>query len=163
MICFFALKKLILVSAGGPDPVVSLLVAEPILEATGHAAAPCLRIAAFEVLQRVTADVSIFVPGLNSSSIFVTRLGLPPGSPGSLQVISVSIPADDPAVLGECVISKVAANCGLATAPPAVTSTRAPAKRANPFLTRQRYHRALGAKSACPIARNAAASRNLIV
>ena len=53
-----------------------------------------MRTSVSEARHRRSARVSIRVPGLNPKRILVTRLGLAPGSPGSLHVISVSMPPE---------------------------------------------------------------------
>ena len=82
-------------------------------EALGQACAPWMRTSVSEARHCLSARVSIFVPGWKWNWILVMRLGLAPGSPGSLHVMKVSMPPEAPACVGRYVSSNVEPNCGL--------------------------------------------------
>jgi hypothetical protein len=126
MICLGALKNVICVLSGGPTFVVTKLVAVPSRELLGQARAPSMRTSVFDALQRARAFVSIFVPGWKRNWMLVWRFGLPAGSPGSLQVMKVSMPPDLAGLAGRYVISKVDENWGLAKAAAPATKAAQP-------------------------------------
>ena len=90
-----------------------------------------------DALQAGSALVSSFdARSAGRTLIFWISFGLPPGSPGSLQVASASRPDEVLGVCAEYVPANVETNCGLASCDPtAAASDRAadePQRRAGP-------------------------------
>src|SRR3954462_7080534 len=82
-----------------------------------------------DALQAGRPPVSSCEPGANMTLIFWTSFGLPPASPGSLQVARASKPEGVPGACAAEPPTKVETNCGLARAAVDATSPTAPTRK----------------------------------
>ncbi len=94
-----------------------------------------------DALQRGSADVSNFVPGCPTNSIFVTAFGTRLTPPGSLHVALTSRPDGEPGVAEEKVSATVEENSGLAIAtPPAPARSGMASSQRQGTRMRRTYH-----------------------
>ena len=111
-----ALNSVATVLKGLPVTISPWPFTDPILLERGHARTERFAMSSSDARQRGSADVSNFVPGGPTNSIFVTAFGTPLTPPGSLHAACTSSPDGEPGVAEEKVSAKVEENCGLAIA-----------------------------------------------